>query len=101
MSAASLPGLSCPDVGNYEDGSVVHFVMLSLTYELWAIFQNFSRGGHSHLQGSGGVARAPGGDLSASNEPDANPKKYPVVYLLLHTRLSLPFWGGSVLKAHR
>lgn len=62
--AALLSGLSCPGVGNYEDVSVVHFVMLSLTYEFWAIFQNFSQGGHSHLQGLGGCSRGArgGGD---------------------------------------
>lgn len=72
-----LSGLSCPCVGNYEDDSVVHFVMLSLTYELWAIFQNFSQGGYSHLQGLGGCSRGAkgGGRPSASNEPAADPKK--------------------------
>lgn len=68
----SLPGLSCPGVGNYEDDSVVHFVMLSLTYEFWAIFQNFSQGGylHLHLQGLGGMQPgSQGWCLSASNEP--------------------------------
>lgn len=84
-----LSGLSCPCVGNYEDDSVVHFVMLSLTYELWAIFQNFSQGGDSHLQGLGMQPGSQGGRPSASNEPAADPKRY----FLWHTRLSLPFWG--------
>lgn len=86
-----LSGLSCPGVGDYEDDSVVHFVMFSLTYEFWAIFQNFSQGGYSHLQGLGGMQPGSqgGGRPSASNEPAADPKKY----LLWHTRLSLPFWG--------
>jgi hypothetical protein len=60
--------------------SVVHFALLSLIYELWAIFQNFSQGGSlSHLQGLGDCSRAPGGwggRLSASNEPDDNPNKH-------------------------
>lgn len=66
-----LSGLSCPCVGNYEDDSVVHFVMLSLTYELWAIFQNFSQGGYSHLQGLGDAAGEPGGGahLLRTNQP--------------------------------
>lgn len=63
--AALLSGLSCPGVGNYEDDSGVHFVMLSLTYELWAIFQNFSQGGHSHLQGLGGCSRGARGGGTA------------------------------------
>ena len=78
----SLPGLSCPGVGNYEDDSVVHFVMLSLTYEFWAIFQNFSQGGYLHLQGLGGMQPgSQGWCLSASNEPA---RRHTKKYFLLH-----------------
>ena len=52
--------------------SVVHFVMLSLTYELWAIFQNFSQGGHSHLQGLGGAAAGAPGVLGDAYLPQTN-----------------------------
>lgn len=82
---------SCPGVGNYEDDSVVHFVMLSLTYELWAIFQNFSQGGDSHLQGLGGMqpgSQGGGRHLLQTNQPPT-----PRGTSLWHTRLSLPFWG--------
>lgn len=57
--------------------------MLSLTYEFWAIFQNFSQGGylHLHLQGLGGMQPgSQGWCLSASNEQPVDTKKY----LLLH-----------------
>lgn len=62
--------------------SVVHFVMLSLTYEFWAIFQNFSQGGYLHLQGLGGMQPgSQGWCLSASNEPA---RRHTKKYFLLH-----------------
>lgn len=75
VSMPSLSGLSCPGVGNYEDDSVVHFVMLSLTYEFWAIFQNFSQGGHTGpCRGWGMQPGSQGVGLSASNEPARQPQ---------------------------
>lgn len=91
----ACPVLSCPGVGNHEDDSVVHFVLLSLTYELWAIFQNFSQGGT--CRGWGGCSRGARCGArwcpSASNEPAVNPNKY---YLLHATLISV--LGGVSLE---
>lgn len=97
VSASSLPGLSCPGVGNYEDDFAAHFVMLSLTYEFWAIFQNFSQGGH--LPAPAGVwGCSPGArGVPICFKTDQPPT--PTSKLLVRdyctscrTRLSLPFW---------
>lgn len=98
--AASLSGLSRPWAGNYEDDSVVHFVMLSLTYELWAIFQNFSQGGHSHLQGLGVCSRGARGWGDRLFCFKRATRQHPRSTSSC-TRLSLPFWVRWSRRAYR